>query len=517
MPRFRQEEPHEPAIELIPEATVDVLAESPENTVSEEVPKRRGRPKKASSVTVEAVAMPEVTTPAETENSVASEVVEAITAPESLMPVEAEAPGMPIAHKDVPEPEIPIIEPDAPLHHLAALPIEEAPLPIPETLSIQNPLDTMPENPNFEMFSDEPGTKVERYLAEYRLLQNTEQGGDNLFWAAMQYRQDGMPGKARQLLQAFIRQYATHPKVPDAQKELYWLDVDTPSESQLFSYEDLAFNAPKSGAVPLDQQFEAPAADFDADELPKTIDASEPQEIFLPPPTPKTEIGATQSGSVLATEVPQPRYKPEKYDPDEMRRKTEKRFEDLDRRSEGGDLWARFSGNIIGVIIAAAITLLLILALWKFFNNGGFNASQNTVAANRATTQEPAQPQDENVRVAQPNDNYSTLQSRIEGEDLSNAPSAAQVPLAAKADINPANGGFGWQFKYTTRKLEADSLAYTLRQRGYRSGVIEGPEQFGKPGYRVVVGQFKTRELAKSNQEKLPFDAPKDAWVVEIE
>jgi SPOR domain len=486
MPRFRQEEPIEIPIENIPEGA-ELMAEEPSEVL--DVPA--------------VVDVPPVT-----------ETVVPLSTPEAIAPAAIDAPGMSIAHKVVQEDvDTEALNTEAPIHHLAAQAITETVGNNNESLSIQNPLALMPETTSFEMFSDEPGTKVERYLAEYRLLQNTEQGGDNLFWAAMQYRQDGLPGKARQLLQSFIRQYPTHPKVPDAQKELYWLDVDTPSESQLFSYEDLNFAAPKTetinpttGAVDIDLPPQGQHLDFT---MPATVQADD--EIFLPPP--KTEAGVTQSGSVLATEVPQPRYKPEKYDADEMRRQTEKRFSDLEKRSEGSDLWSRFSGNLVGIVIAALITLALIYAVFKGYRDGNLFGGSSSNAVNSAN---PARSQTENVTVAKPNDNYATLESKIQGEDLSKAPSAAQEPLQAKATINAEDGGFGWQVRHTTRKFEADSLAYSLRQRGYRSGVIDGPEAYGKPGYRVVVGQFKTKEAAKSNRDKLPFDAPAESWVVDI-
>lgn len=513
MPRFRQEDPFETPIELIPEGA-EMMEE-----VETPAPKKRGRPKAETPSPVESVApsaealseTPEET-PVDTAPPISNTevVLSTLSTPEALVPIVEEAPGMPIAHKTVAETEniIPS-ELDPPLHHLAALPLEESVSNQTESLSTHNPLELMQEPTSFEMFSDEPGTKVERFLAEYRLLQNTEQGGDNLFWAAMQYRQDGLPGKARQLLQAFIKQYATHPKVPDAQKELYWLDVDTPSESQLFSYEDLSLNAPKTEVGIVHPVSDMPDMDFTAaSDLPETNIASD--EIFLPPP-PKTEIGLGAAPSVLATEVPQPRYKPENYDAEEMRRKTEKRFSDLEKRSEGNDLWSRFSGNIIGIVIAALISLILIWALYNFFQKN--NTFSNTASNNLG---DPATPQTEDVRVATPNEPYATLESKLKGENFDNAPSAEKAPLQAKATIDPAIGGFGWQFKHTTRKFEADSLAYGLRQRGYRAGVIDGPERFGKPGYRVVVGQFKTKEMAKAKQSNLPFDAPSDVWVVDI-
>lgn len=103
------------------------------------------------------------------------------------------------------------------------------------------------------------------------------------------------------------------------------------------------------------------------------------------------------------------------------------------------------------------------------------------------------------------------------------APEAEAEPEAAPAEearnpalwssegVDPARGGVTWIVASRPSRADAERIAASYRERGYRVSVLPHT-QGGRTTYRVAVGQFATNAEALEARDLLPPDAPEDTW-----
>lgn len=108
-----------------------------------------------------------------------------------------------------------------------------------------------------------------------------------------------------------------------------------------------------------------------------------------------------------------------------------------------------------------------------------------------------------------PQPGQAILPPRIAG-----LPDADVEALASAASVDPSEGGTTWVVLATPSSADADALAARYRSAGYRTGVLRTPT--GGRAFRVVVGQFATREQALRLRDRLPPQAPPDTWPLSL-
>lgn len=434
--------------------------------------------------------------------------------------------------------ESPVLEDVTPEASLTALPQTETEMEhIPTTPpAAQEPAPT-PDDlsaPDFEaLFStqDEPAfTVAARYMETYRQNPSTDAGADALYWAAENYQKAGLPGKARGLYQDFIRQYPDHPNVVRAEQALQQIDMDIPTEDQLVRptlntllADQLGATAAASAPTAIPVNFPAPEPEKPAYEMAPNTVVLPPYEapVIEQPPRPGPPPGPVLVTQPVPVETPTTVVNPPEQAPTEEEIKKQK--EDPTPHTGSVPLLVQFNKYLEKkdprmrraiYILAGLAVFLLALALLMLsrglFSNKPSSYAQGAGSANSTALGTPqtgnggTSPTSTGGGLVNPNgDNTSASQVF-----------ASPLEVSGGSDLNVAAGGWGWQFKYLEDKTELDRLAAAFRARGYRSGVIKNDD--GKTGYRLIVGQFRTKDDAKAAKAKLPFDAPADVWVVDI-
>ena len=90
-----------------------------------------------------------------------------------------------------------------------------------------------------------------------------------------------------------------------------------------------------------------------------------------------------------------------------------------------------------------------------------------------------------------------------------------QTRALASRDGLAGRGGFTWVVLSSPGRDEAQRLARRYRQSGYRAGVV-ATTAGGRTMYRVGVGQYGSREDARSLRTRLPPQAPDDTWLLDL-
>ncbi|MBN8587351.1 MAG: SPOR domain-containing protein [Rhodothermia bacterium] len=445
----------------------------------------------------------------------------------------------------------------ADLQELAEAPSEisaDAP-PSPPKIGSE-PVAPPPNDPKQEIAmmleQDEPAfTVAVRYLETYRQDPTGESGADALFWAAENYQKAGLPGKARGLFQDFVRQFPEHPKVRTAQEYLQWIDVDTPSEEQVTRP---TLNTALASQIPVEAK--QPAMDVSSYSAPlPNFKPLGDQTAAQGSPTPLPKPASEETYHYVAPPVmgPAMRNPPAQPIPQTLRMAPavaeQKPLEPVSTESSKATPVATATPvplllraknfvqskppKVRGLIYILSGLALFLIALVLFTLSRGLFSNTNGPTISQTgqtgtTTESLVQPSgtapapgtsggtsltgtgDDNTATG-----GSTGLAAGGGNDSTNA-EAFKNPIEVQGggDLNVPAGGWGWSLKFTSNRAELEKMAANLRSRGYRTGIltISSPQQ----GYRLVLGQFKTKDEAKAAKGKLPYDTPKDAWTVEI-
>jgi|GEM_PF-2681717 len=94
---------------------------------------------------------------------------------------------------------------------------------------------------------------------------------------------------------------------------------------------------------------------------------------------------------------------------------------------------------------------------------------------------------------------------------LAGLPGSDATALASASAVEPTRGGYTWVVLSTPSADDAEALAARYRTSGYRTGVVQ-TSAGARPMWRVVVGQFESREHALRLRDRLPPQAPPDTW-----
>ncbi|HRK73150.1 MAG TPA: SPOR domain-containing protein, partial [Rhodothermales bacterium] len=431
------------------------------------------------------------------------------------------------------------------------VPVLAQPIPIAPKDPIAPPTDPKQEIAMM-LEQDEPAfTVAVRYLETYRQDPTGESGADALFWAAENYQKAGLPGKARGLFQDFVRQFPDHPKVSKAQEYLQWIDVDTPSEEQvtrptLNSALAAIPNEPKQPEG-VAQSYGTPLPSFRpiGDQTP---DISTPAPVSQPVSNePYHYIAPPVMGPAMrnppAQPIPQtvrmssttPEQKPHEPVSNESSKATiatatatsvplllrAKNFVQSKPPKVRGLIYI-LSG--LALFLIALVLFTLSRGLFSSTTGPTISQSGQTGLTNESLVQQPG---------TSPTPAPGTAGGLIGSGDATTTTGGtgataggggttgsttdlfrSPMEVQGGSDLNTSAGGWGWSLKFSSNRAELEKMAANLRSRGYRTGIItiSSPQQ----GYRLILGQFKSKEEAKASKGKLPYDTPKDAWTVEI-
>ncbi|MBL7977314.1 MAG: SPOR domain-containing protein [Bacteroidetes Order II. Incertae sedis bacterium] len=431
------------------------------------------------------------------------------------------------------------------------VPVLAQPIPLAPEDPIAPPTDPKQEIAMM-LEQDEPAfTVAVRYLETYRQDPTGESGADALFWAAENYQKAGLPGKARGLFQDFVRQFPNHPKVSKAQEYLQWIDVDTPSEEQVTrptlntalatqvpsepKQPEPPYGTPLPSFRPIGDQTPAAAAHIPA---PQPV-TDEPYHYIAPPvmgPTMRNPPAQPIPQTVRMSSTPE--QNPNEPVSNESSRATTAA---VAATATSVPLLLRAKNfvqskppKVRGLIyILSGLALFLIALVLFTLSRGLFSSTtgptisqsgqtgltNESLVQQRGTSPTPA-PGTAGGLIG--NGEGTTATSGGTGATASGGTttgSASDIfrsPMEVQggSDLNTSAGGWGWSLKFSSNRTELEKMAANLRSRGYRTGIItiSSPQQ----GYRLILGQFKSKEEAKASKGKLPYDTPKDAWTVEI-
>ncbi len=129
-------------------------------------------------------------------------------------------------------------------------------------------------------------------------------------------------------------------------------------------------------------------------------------------------------------------------------------------------------------------------------------ALPSRVATPQAVSPAPAAPR---AAGRAPDAGQALLPPRLAG-----LPGSDATALASASAVDPARGGFTWVVLSTPSAADAEALAARYRLSGYRTGVVQTAG--ARAMWRVVVGQFESREHALRLRDRLPPQAPPDTW-----
>lgn len=341
-----------------------------------------------------------------------------------------------------------------------------------------------------------------KFLETYRNNPKSDTGAEALYWAAENYQKAGLPGKARGLFQDFVRHFPNHPKVSAAQQALQWMDVDTPSEDQLM------------GRPTLNDKL-ATEADTNAN---PTVSAAVASGMTASVPAFETETLASVSDDASQRQIKTEKHETavfmSKKDQEDNVPLLVKATNYFNKQNQG-----RRTGMLLILLFAALLLVFLVyLAKGVSSNSGVQSLAQrqgNTIVSPPVTDPNATNSGNSNSGTTS---GTATSATENTSNTSTSALSPREAPLLSGGDLVTSEGGWGWAFKYATNKSELDQLANALRARGYRAGVVTGPPESGtgQPGFRLVVGQFQSKNDAKLSRDKLPADAPADVWVVEV-
>jgi cell division septation protein DedD len=385
----------------------------------------------------------------------------------------------------LPTPVIPISSHE-PIYQADAAPVSAILPPQPQA-ETDMPYETADESA-FELAA--------KFLETYRNNPKSDTGAEALYWAAENYQKAGLPGKARGLYQDFMRNFPNHPKVSAAQQALQWMDVDMPSEDQLMSrptLNDKLADKPESNPT-----------------VSAAVASGMTAQIPYANPVPESAVkgGATRRIETVPTAEEQAVFMAKKKEDEDkpMLIKIASNYQN------------QTSERKIGIGLAVICAVLLIFFLIYVGRSMGSNSGNLQSLAQRQGSNVITSPPVTSTTPSTAPTTPSTQPSTSDPNASTSVPPPSEAPLLAGGDLVASEGGWGWQFKYATSRTELETMATALRARGYRAGIIPGPPEAGtgQPGFRLVVGQFRAKDDAKLNRDKLPTDAPSDVWVVEI-
>ncbi|WP_412062674.1 SPOR domain-containing protein [Rubrivirga sp. IMCC45206] len=87
--------------------------------------------------------------------------------------------------------------------------------------------------------------------------------------------------------------------------------------------------------------------------------------------------------------------------------------------------------------------------------------------------------------------------------------------LSGPDEIAPRAGGYSFVVLSTPALAEAERLAVRWRRAGYRTSVLTA-DVGGRSMYRVVIGQFSSRDQALRLRDRIGPQAPADTWLLDL-
>ncbi len=164
---------------------------------------------------------------------------------------------------------------------------------------------------------------------------------------------------------------------------------------------------------------------------------------------------------------------------------------------------SRTTLGIVAVVLIATGAVLLMYYAWS---GTTITASDTSSSPTEQTAGAPGAADDDTTSEAQEASEASSDAGPASG------PSPFDAPLQSDEGIQPEYGGQTWVIASLADRSAAENLRDTYAANGFRTSIFRGGA-----GYRVAVGQFRTRETALATRERLPSDVASAAWIMEIQ